>query len=422
MSPGPGPTRKLMRPRGRRAGDPDAAARQGSLREHNLTLVLRHIIEAPAPPSRADVAAATGLTRATVSVLVERLFQAELIRELEPTMPQRVGRPAIPLAPASGTIAAIGLEVNVDYLGACALDLSGDRLAERVIAGDFRNSDPRKVLARVAALAAEVVTELQDQGIRLVGACLALPGLVDSRRGPLRNAPNLGWRDLDVGAILGGHAVFGTLPLRVANEANLAARAEASADGQSKTFVYVSGDIGIGAGIVLNGEVYRGRHGWSGEIGHTVVDPSGPQCSCGATGCLERYAGKDALMLEAGLSPEQPIGVLVEAAERGDERALRSITDAGRALGVALANLVNLVDVDQIVLGGIYAPLEPYLFDAVVAQLRVRVLSAPWATVTVRAAKVGAGAAMVGGAQAVLRRLIADPASWVDRGRAPAAT
>jgi predicted NBD/HSP70 family sugar kinase len=416
MSPGLGPTRKLVRPRGRRAGDPDAAARQGSVREHNLTLVLRQIIEAPVPPSRADVAAATGLTRATVSVLVERLFQAELIRELEPTTPQRVGRPAIPLAPASGTIAAIGLEVNVDYLGACALDLSGERLAERVIAGHFRNGDPLEVLARVAALAAEVVTQLQGQGIRLVGACLALPGLVDSRRGPLRNAPNLGWRDLDVGAILRAHAVFDTLPLRVANEANLAARAEASFDGQIRTFVYVSGDIGIGAGIVVNGEVYRGRHGWSGEIGHTVVDPSGPLCSCGATGCLERYAGKDALMLEAGLSPDQPIGVLVEAAERGDERALRSITDAGRALGVALANLVNLVDVDQIVLGGIYAPLEPYLFDAVVAQLRARVLSAPWATVTVRAAKVGAGAAMVGGAQAVLRRLIADPASWVAGG------
>ena len=413
MSPGLGPTRKLVRPRGRRAGDPDAAARQGSVREHNLTLVLRQIIEAPVPPSRADVAAATGLTRATVSVLVERLFQAELIRELEPATPQRVGRPAIPLAPASGTIAAIGLEVNVDYLGACALDLSGERLAERVIAGHFRNGDPLEVLARVAALAAEVVTQLQGQGIRLVGACLALPGLVDSRRGPLRNAPNLGWRDLDVGAILRAHAVFDTLPLRVANEANLAARAEASFDGQIRTFVYVSGDIGIGAGIVLNGEVYRGRHGWSGEIGHTVVDPSGPLCSCGATGCLERYAGKDVLMLEAGLSPDQPIGVLVEAAERGDERALRSITDAGRALGVALANLVNLVDVDQIVLGGIYAPLEPYLFDAVVAQLRARVLSAPWATVTVRAAKVGAGAAMVGGAQAVLRRLIEDPASWV---------
>ena len=416
MSPGLGPTRKLVRPRGRRAGDPDAAARQGSVREHNLTLVLRHIIEAPVPPSRADVAAATGLTRATVSVLVERLFQAELIRELEPTTPQRVGRPAIPLAPASGTIAAIGLEVNVDYLGACALDLSGERLAERVIAGQFRNGDPLEVLARVAALAAEVVTQLQGRGIRLVGACLALPGLVDSRRGPLRNAPNLGWRDLDVGAILRAHAVFDTLPLRVANEANLAARAEASFDGQIRTFVYVSGDIGIGAGIVVNGEVYRGRHGWSGEIGHTVVDPSGPLCSCGATGCLERYAGKDALMLEAGLSPDQPIGVLVEAAERGDERALRSITDAGRALGVALANLVNLVDVDQIVLGGIYAPLEPYLFDAVVAQLRARVLSAPWATVTVRAAKVGAGPAMVGGAQAVLRRLIEDPTSWVAGG------
>jgi len=415
MSTGPSPARRPARSGGKRAGD-RSAARQASLRVHNLTLVLRHILEATSPPSRADIATATGLTRATVSVLVGRLLRAELIRELEPLTQQRAGRPAIPLAPASGTIAAIGIEVNVDYLGGCALDLAGEQVAERIVTGDFRNSDPRLVLARVAALAAEVMTDLQNDGIRVVGACLALPGLVDSRSGPLRHAPNLGWRDLDVGLMLREHAVFRGLPVRLANEANLAARAEATADGETDTFLYVSGDTGIGAGIVLNGEVYRGRHGWSGEIGHTVVDPSGPLCSCGATGCLERYAGKDVLMLEAGLSPDQPIGVLVEAAERGDERALRSITDAGRALGVALANLVNLVDVDQIVLGGIYAPLEPYLFDAVVAQLRARVLSAPWATVTVRAAKVGAGAAMVGGAQAVLRRLIADPASWVARG------
>lgn len=421
MSTGPSPARRPARSSGKRAGD-RSAARQASLRVHNLTLVLRHILEATSPPSRADIATATGLTRATVSVLVDRLLRTELIRELEPLTPQRAGRPAIPLAPASGTIAAIGIEVNVDYLGVCALDLAGEQVAERIVTGDFRNSDPRLVLARVAALAAEVVTDLQNDGIRVVGACVALPGLVDSRSGPLRHAPNLGWRDLDVGLMLREHAVFRGLPVRLANEANLAARAEASADGETDTFLYVSGDIGIGAAIVLNGEVYRGGHGWSGEIGHTVVDPRGPRCSCGSTGCLERFAGKDALMLGAGLSTDEPIGVLLDAAERGDERALRSIADAGQALGVAIANFVNLVDVDHIVLGGLYAPLEPYLFHAISEQLRARVLSAPWASVTLRAATVGARAAMVGGAQAILRRLIADPASWVERGQTRADT
>jgi predicted NBD/HSP70 family sugar kinase len=417
MSTGPIPVRRAARASGKRAGD-RSAARQASLREHNLTLVLRQILESTSPPSRADIAAATSLTRATVSVLVDRLLQVKLIRELEPHAPQRVGRPAIPLAAASGTIAAIGIEVNIDYLGVCALDLSGELVAERMIVGDFRDSDPRLVLARVAVLVADVVTDLQVGGIRVVGACVALPGLVDSRQGPLRHAPNLGWRDLDVSSILREHPVFHALPLRLANEANLAARAEATADGDAETFLYVSGDIGIGAALVLNGEVYRGRHGWSGEIGHTVVDPHGPLCSCGSAGCLERFAGKDALMLGAGLSPDEPIGLLLDAAARRDERALQSIADAGRALGVAIANFVNLVDVDHVVLGGIYAALAPYLFDAVVEQLRSRVLSAPWASVTVRAATVGSRAAMIGGAQAILRRLISDPASWVERGQA----
>jgi len=422
MSQGHSVTRKVARGRGVHGADPNAAARQGSLREHNLTLVLRHILDAAAPPSRADIAVATGLTRATVSVLVDRLFQADLIRELEPVTPQRAGRPAIPLAPASGTLAALGLEVNLDYLGGCALDLAGACVADRMVTGDFRHSDPHAVLASIAALAAEVVVELRDEGVRVVGACLALPGIVDTRRGPLRNAPNLGWRDLDVAAILREHAVFDAIPLRLANDANLASRAEASAAGDEETFIYLSGDIGIGAAIVIDGEVFRGRHGWSGEIGHTVVDPSGPRCSCGASGCLERYAGKDALMVAAGLSTDLPIGALVEAAERGDALALRSIAEAGRALGVALANVVNLVDVDRVVLGGIYARLEPYLFSHVIEQLRTRVLSAPWATVEVRAARVVSRAAMFGGAQAMLRRLIADPASWVDREQVSATT
>jgi len=124
------------------------AVRQANVREHNLGLVLGLIVNAANPPSRADIAAATGLTRATVSALTDRLIVGGLVDELPPVMSQRAGRPAVPLVPAQRTIASVGMEVNVDYLGIRVMDLAGTMLAERVEEGDFRASDPT---ARAAA-------------------------------------------------------------------------------------------------------------------------------------------------------------------------------------------------------------------------------------------------------------------------------
>lgn len=399
-----------------------APARQGSLREHNLALVLRHVLDASgpgagedgpaAPPSRADVATATGLTRGAVSALVDLLIGARLVAELPPAVTARAGRPAVPLVPASGTVVGLGAEVNVDYVGVRALDLAGEVLAHRETRGDFRHSDPARVLGVLAALVGEVRAALPGTAA-LAGMCLALPGLVDRGTGPLRLAPNLGWRDVDVVALLAGHPEVDGLPVRLANEANLAARAEVRAGAAGPSFLYVSGEVGIGAAIVLDGEVFAGRHGWSGELGHTVVDRQGPVCTCGARGCLEQYAGKDALLRAAGRDVEEPVAVLLEAAGAGDERTARTLRSAGEALGLALANFVNLVDVERVVLGGIYAPLAPWLTDAVVAQLRTRVLAAAWEDARVGVAAGGAHAAMTGAALVVLRAVADDPAAWL---------
>ncbi|RMI12655.1 ROK family transcriptional regulator [Cellulomonas triticagri] len=390
-----------------------APARQGTLREHNLALVLRHVLDAPAaPPSRAEVATATGLTRGAVSALVDLLIGARLVAELPPTATARAGRPAVPLVPARGTVVALGAEVNVDYVGVRALDLAGDVLAHTVEDGDFRHSDPAAVLARLARLVGRVRAAVPSDA-RTAGLCLALPGLVDRVTGPLRLAPNLGWRDVDVAALLTAHPEVDGLTVRLANEADLAARAEVRAGVAGDSFLYVSGEVGIGAALVLDGEVFAGRHGWGGELGHTVVDPRGPRCTCGASGCLEQYAGKDALLRAAGRDVEDPVDALLAAAAAGDEGAARALVSGGEALGLALANVVNLVDVERVVLGGIYAPLAPWLAEAVTAQLRTRVLSAPWARAQVGVAAGGAHAAMTGAALVVLRAVADDPSAWL---------
>lgn len=390
------------------------ASRQHTLRERNLRLVARAIYDAAesgpdavVPPSRADVAAATGLTRATVSTLVDHLVAARLITELPPAAAQRAGRPAVPLVPASRTVVGLGLEVNVDYLGVRALDLSGQTVADIVEQGAFHDSGPAAVLGRLGAIAAEVVDDLEAEGMRVAGARLALPGLVDARTGELEVAPNLGWSSLDPVPLLG----LGDLPVRVANEAKLAALAELAGE-VPDTFLYVSGDVGIGAGIVVERGLFLAERGWNGEVGHVVVDPAGPRCTCGAHGCLEQYAGKEAVLRAAGLPVDAPLRALTAALEADDDGARGALHRAGRALGSALADFVNLTGVSAVILGGVYAELEPWLRDDVVAVLRERVLAAPFVSLEVRAARAGAHAALSGGAREVLREVVADPAAW----------
>src|SRR6478735_8818378 len=393
-----------------------SAIRQANLREHNLGLVLRLIIDSPVPVSRADIAVATGLTRATVSSLADRLIMASLVAELPPVMSQRAGRPAVPLVPARGTLAAVGMEINVDYLGVRVVDLSGAILGEHVESADFRGSDPVTVMHRLSDLYSHV-TESIDGDVRLAGTCLAIPGLVDRMIGPVRMAPNLGWREVDVVKEFHSYPATAGVRIRLDNEATLGARAEADALRPTGTlsFMYLSGEVGIGGALVVDGAVFGGRHGWSGEIGHMVVDPAGPLCRCGSTGCLEQYAGKDALMRSAAMDLDLPVAALISAAEAGNPAALDSLTAGARALGTALANAVNLIDVENVILGGIYAPLAPFLIPGIEDVLRLRVLSAPWSGLRVCVAEVRDYAALTGAASAVLSDVIDDPSAWLDR-------
>ncbi len=390
-------------------------ARQASLREHNLGMVLDQIVNSANPPSRADISGTTGLTRATVSALADRLLAGGLISELAPLNSQRAGRPAVPLVPASRSLMAMGLEINVDYLGVRAIDLTGAVLAERVTAGNFRMTDAAPVLEALAGLAADTLAPLAAEHIPLAGCYVAVPGLVDRDIGPLRLAPNLGWDSVDVVGLLAAAPRMPRMPIWLANEATLAARAEAESlrGSDVHSFFYVSGEIGIGGASVNDGAVVPGRHGWSGEIGHTLIDPAGPLCGCGATGCLEQYAGKDALMRAAGLDLDLPIDALLATA--GSQRTEAALRTGGRALGTALANVVNLIDVDTVVLGGIYAPLTPYLLPNIHRQLIARVLSHPWSPVTVQSAVAIDYAALTGGAMTVLGEIVRDPNAWMQR-------
>ncbi|GAA1415787.1 ROK family transcriptional regulator [Catellatospora coxensis] len=404
-----------MPPRPPRRDDP---VRQRSLRDHNLALVLRHVTAANRPPSRAEIAAASGLTRATVSTIVDELIAGGLVAELEPVSRSGVGRPGTGIVPAGTGPAGLGMEVNVDYLAVCAVDLTGAVRHRQVRRLDQREHRPAQTWQALAELADQAVGAVTALGLTPAGGVIAVPGLVEGDT--IRIAPNLGWQQVALPrpADLGG---LRDLPLDVANEATLAALGERHATGL-RSFLYVSGEIGIGGGIVLDGELFGGSHGWAGEIGHVTIDPQGPDCHCGSRGCLEQYAGEEAIRAAAGLPAGAAVlADLVGGARAGRGPVLDALDHAGTALGVALSGAVNLLDIGTVVLGGHYAELIDWLRPAIERELSRRVITARWSPAKVRASALGSDAALVGAARAVTQAILDDPARFLATRAAPAA-
>lgn len=383
-------------------------AGQRTVREHNRGLVLRSIAAAPGS-SRAQMAAETGLTRATVSALVEELVGRGLVVEGDPERTLR-GRPASPLHLNPNGPMGLGIEVNVDYLAACIVDLTGAVRAHRSEPSDNRSVSPSAVIRRAVQLAERVRREADSP--RIAGVGVGLPGLV--LQGEVRFAPNLAsFSGLPIGEQL---SVALEAPVLLDNEANLAALAELwYGNSSARDFVQISGEIGVGMGVVIGGQLFRGVHGFAGEFGHVVVDPDGPPCRCGSRGCLEQLAGQEALLRNANvvgdagsaIAAPEAIAELLRRLDARDPIALQALESAGHALGLAVAGVVNVLDVPRVVLGGLYSRLGPWLLPTIRADLARGVVSSRWAQVELMTSALGPDAAVRGAAGVIVSRLIA---------------
>jgi predicted NBD/HSP70 family sugar kinase len=396
-------------------------ARQEGLRQHNLALVLQHIA-AGEPVSRARIAAATSLTKTTVSSLVDDLVSARLVTELGPEARGEIGRPGSALALNRAGFVGIGLEINVDYIAVCVANLVGEVRYLRTRPRDNRGQSAAKVLSRAVRMTRTAIESAEAAQLTVAGLAVAVPGPVETDRGLLRLAPNLGWVDVPVAEILADRLAPHTFPVVADNEANLAALGELWFGGHDglTDFIHVSGEVGVGGGIVVGGELFRGVRGFAGEIGHVTVQPDGSRCRCGARGCLEQLAGQEAILRSAGLTgavgttigqPGGSVAELLARAKAGDPDTLRAVESAGRALGLGLAATANIVDPSTVVLGGLYAALEPWLSKPLLEELRERAITYGWSPVRVLASRLGPDAAVRGAAGAVVKRVLSDPAA-----------
>lgn len=415
------------------ASDADAPGRMGDVRRSNLALVLGRVAKAPSEShlTRAQIAAATGLTKASVSSLVLDLLQSGIIRETGINPQGDRGRPGVGLE-LNPVQCVLGMEINVDYISAGLVNLSGALLLHQKMERDNRNSPSPLVVAALTGVVGELLTAARSQGITVLGAGLAVPGLVDSRTGTVTMAPNLGWdaETLDLSALSSvapsGVALF--------NEANAAALAEVSRKpfGDSD-FLFVSGEVGVGGGLIIGSELFTGPRGHAGELGHVVVQPGGDRCSCGGTGCLETVAGQDALIAAAGIVPEpishpgtstahdipsghqasghsrsDALSKLKSALIAGDPAALAAVASAGVHLGVAVASTARLFNISSVVLSGHFATLGDWIKPALSKSLATYapgVVSPENITLSA----LGPTAALVGAAGSVARSILAAP-------------
>jgi predicted NBD/HSP70 family sugar kinase len=397
-----------------------STADQLAVRRHNLAVVMDHL-RVNGPASRARIAAETGLNKATVSSLVADLAERGLVAEGE-TERGAVGRPGLVIGLDTTTYVSLGAEISVDYVSVLAMNLPGDPVAERRVPLDTSRLTPEQILARLAALTRSVLDSLADDVV-VVGLTVAIPGLVETVSGIVHAAPNLGWREVPVAALL--HELLDDPGIEIAldNEANLAALAERELRGTDAPddFILLTGGAGIGGGLVTAGQLLRGTAGFAGEVGHIQVTPTGVTCRCGRRGCWETVVGLNALLAAAAgpddvvrdpsVDLDERLAELRTRAEQGDPRTLEAIAAVGVALASGAGTLLNVFNPRLLVLGGYFAVLRPWIEPGLREALDGEVFAPRSGGCRVEFSRLGYSAAVRGGAIAAASVVFENPSA-----------
>jgi predicted NBD/HSP70 family sugar kinase len=373
------------------------------------------------PASRSELTAGTGLNRSTIADLIGELGELGLVEERPAATVSGPGRPSPIVHPRPEGAVALAVELVVDSMAVATVGLGGHVYDRQRVARSPDRSTPQETVQDLVKLASPLLDALPARTV-LRGVGVAVAGLCRRADGFVHLAPNLGWRDVPLGALLAAELGLDVVVL-VANEADLGALAEHHRGVRpgARDLVYVSGEVGIGAGIVVDGKPLFGAAGHAGEAGHTLVNPTGHPCRCGAVGCWETEAGEAALLRHAGLSDgDARCDELVARAAAGDATTLRAIAEVGHWLGLGIGDLINLFNPELVVLGGLYERLFPHLAGAVDEGVRLRALAPSREVATITSSALGADASLLGAAELVLADVMADPVRVVAGPREPA--
>lgn len=332
------------------------------VKEGNKSLVLKKIIN-HSPISRASVAQEVGLNKGTVSSLVNDLLEDHLIYESGPGKSSGGRRPVMLIFNEKAGY-SVGIDIGVNYLLGILTDLNGNICNEKEVT--FKNLSYEEIEKQLFNTIDYLIASAPESPHGIIGIGVGVPGIVDNN-GEILLAPNLNWKNLNLKRILENKY---RLPVIIENEANAGAYGEKKfgAGKESEHIIYVSAGIGIGVGLILNGSLYKGSNGFSGELGHMTIQVNGPTCRCGNKGCWELYASEQALLAAAEkmqISPltekELELTDLLALAEQGDAKVISLFEQAGDYLGVGINNIINSFNPQQVIIGNRMASSHKWL-------------------------------------------------------------
>ena len=331
-------------------------------REVNRSLIVDALLRAQ-PLSRADLARLTGLSQSTVSVIVEELLRRGYVREAGLGSSMGGRKPVLlELAPDVGL--AVGLEIMPHQLIGVVADVFGRIRHRQVQVAPAPATEATMPLEPILGFLDELLSAPHIDRERLVGLGVALPGVVDPASGIVRHSPNLGWREVPLGPLLQRHTGLRTLIQRDVKAAAWGERTRGAARWIDNVVYLKIVQGGIGAGVILDGRLYSGTNLHAGELGHIIVDRSGPLCECGNRGCIGKLLSTQAFLARAAAAfsdPQISLDKVLHALSQGDTRARRLAAEFGEYLGLAVGLLVNTFDPEKVVVGGELVSLDEAL-------------------------------------------------------------
>ncbi|MDP8905156.1 MAG: ROK family protein [Chloroflexota bacterium] len=393
----------------------EAGLRSETVRRANLSAIAQELHIA-GPLSRSELGLRTGLTRSTIRALTGEFAAAGLVTEADTVPRGTPGRPSSLVAPYSSSVVAVGLEIAVDSLAAAVVGFGGE-VVERVRVDRPRGAasvdDTVFALARLAGS----IGAHPAQHRAIAGIGVAVVGVVRRSDGFVSMAPNLGWRDEPLGERL-GVALGSAVPIVVANEADLGALAEVrrGAARGHRHVVFISGEVGVGGGLIVEGRPLIGVAGYGGEIGHLPVNPLGKRCQCGSIGCWETEVGEDALLVRAGrpaAGGREAVQSVLRDADAGEPAALVALNEVGLWLGRGIGAIVNVLNPELFVVGGLLGRVLPRVRRVVDAELARVALAASLSVVRVVPAELHEDAPVLGAAELAFESFLNDPADWL---------
>src|SRR5450755_3184758 len=376
-----------------------SGATQDEIRRRNVSTLLRQV-HVQGQLSRAQLTALMGLNRSTIKTLVGDLCEAGLVAETIPETGLRAGRPSHLVGPRADTAYVLAANLGVETVTAAAVGLGGviDRLADEL----------------------RTLSKSVQPGAWLAGVGVGVPGAIRQADGFVEFAPNLGWRGVPFGELLSKRLGL-PVQTRVGNDGDLGGLAEhvRGAGRGIGHLIYLAGEVGIGGGIVVDGRLLTGAHGYGGELGHMMVNPGGRACRCGSRGCFETEAGEDAVLVACGREAGGGRAALVEvfaAASQGEARALDGLQSIAVWVARGLTTLVNILNPEVVILGG---PLSSLFFltgDRIESEMDSMSTFAGRAKVRLLQPGLGEDSSLLGAAELAFEPLLQDPVdAWSRR-------